>query len=118
MYKYIQKIVKKKESQVGVEGCTYHTTVVFSSLGLLYNASQCADLDWQLLATSDGTDKIFSNHYQLLTFGVFNLNKHGVKSFRPFFYIQCVREQQEAFELGCLAFLKYFRLLFNIKNFV
>ena len=28
----------------------------------------------------------------------------------------CVGERQECFALGCLAFLKYCRLLFNIKN--
>ena len=93
-----------------------HTTVVFSSLGLLYNASQCQDLDWQCMCSSDGTDKIFSNHYQLLTMGVYNLDIHGVKSFRPLFFVLCVGERQECFAFGCLAFLKYSRLLFNIKN--
>jgi len=48
--------------------------------------------------------------------GVYNLNTHGVKSFRPFFYILCVRERQECFAIGVLAFLKYCRLLFNITN--
>ena len=39
LYTYIQTCADKKESQVGLEGDTMHTTVVFSSLGLLYNAS-------------------------------------------------------------------------------
>ena len=47
---------------------------------------------------------------------VYNLNIHGVKSFRPFFFVLCVGERQEYFVLGCLAFLKYCRLLFNITN--
>ena len=113
---YIQQCVEKKQSQVKVEGSTFHTTVVFTSLGLLYNASQCADLGWQLMASSDGTDNVFSNNYQVLTLGTFNLNKKGVKSFRPFFYVMCLGERQESFGLGCLAFLKYCRLLFNITD--
>ena len=48
--------------------------------------------------------------------GVYNLNIYGVKSSRPFFFILCVGERQECFALGCLAFLKYSRLLFNITN--
>ena len=84
LYTYIQTCIEKKQSQQYVDGYTMHTTVVFSSLGLLYNASQCQDLDWQCMCSSDGTDKIFSNHYQLLTMGVYNLNTHGVKSFCPF----------------------------------
>ena len=116
LYAYINTCIEKKQSQVQVEGHTLHTTVVFSSLGLLYNASQCRDLEWQCMTSSDGTDKIFSNHYQLLTMGVYNLSTHGVKSFRPFFYVLCVGERQECFALGCLAFLKYCRLLFNITN--
>ena len=116
LLEYIQECVDKKQTQVKVEGSTFHTTVVFTSLGLLYNASQCADLGWELMGTSDGIDNIFSNDYQLLTLGTFNLNKKGVKSFRPFFYVMCLGERQEAFRLGCLAFLKYCRLLFNITN--
>ena len=59
LYTYIQICTDKKESQVCLEGDTMHTTVIFSSLGLLYNASQCRDLDWQCMISSDGTDKIF-----------------------------------------------------------
>ena len=59
LYTYIQTCTDKKESQVCLEGDTMHTTVIFSSLGLLYNASQCRDLDWQCMISSDGTDKIF-----------------------------------------------------------
>ena len=70
-----------------------HTTVIFSSLGLLYNASQCRDLDWKCMASSDGTDKILSNHYQLLTMNVYNLNIYDVKSFRTFFFVLCVGER-------------------------
>ena len=44
LLEYIQECVDKKQTQVKVEGSTFHTTVVFTSLGLLYNASQCADL--------------------------------------------------------------------------
>ena len=36
LYMYIQTCIDKKESQVCVEGHTMHTTVIFSSLGLLY----------------------------------------------------------------------------------
>ena len=116
LLEYIQQCVDKKQPQVKVEGSTFHTTVVFTSLGLLYNASQCSDLGWQLMCSCDGTDHIFSNDYQLLTLGTFNLNKKGVKSFRPFFYVMCLGERQESFGLGCLAFLKYCRLLFNITD--
>ena len=59
LYTYIQTCIEKKQSQQCVDGHTMHTTVVFSSLGLLYNASQCRDLDWQCMASSDGTDNIF-----------------------------------------------------------
>ena len=65
----------KKQTQVKDEGSTFYTTVVFTSLGLLYNASQCADLGWELMGTSDGTDNIFSNDCQLLKLGTFNLKK-------------------------------------------
>ena len=41
LLEYIQECVVKKQTQVKVEGSTFHTTVVFTSLGLLYNASQC-----------------------------------------------------------------------------
>ena len=46
LLEYIQQYVDKKQSQVKVEGFTFHTTVVFTSLGLLYNALQCANLGW------------------------------------------------------------------------
>ena len=36
LYTYIQTCMDKKESQVCVEGHKMHTTVIFSSLGLLY----------------------------------------------------------------------------------
>ena len=116
LLEYIQQYVDKKQSQVKVEGSTFHTTVVFTSLGLLYNASQCADLGLQLMASCDGTDNVFSNNYQLLTLVTFNLNMKGVKSFRPFFYVICLGERQENLRLGCLAFLKYCCLLFNITD--
>ena len=46
LYTYIQTCIEKKQSQECVDGHMMHTIVVFSSLGLLYNASQCRDLDW------------------------------------------------------------------------
>ena len=46
LYTYIQTCIGKKQSQERVNGHTLHTIVVFSSLGLLYNASQCRNLDW------------------------------------------------------------------------
>ena len=82
--------------------CGYCTTLVI--------------IQMYILATSDSIDKIFSNPFQLLTFVMFNLNIYGVKSFHPFFYVQCVRKHQEAFGLGCLVLLKYCCLLFNIFN--
>ena len=68
------------------------------------------------MCLSDGKGKISSNHYQLLTMGVYNFNIHVAKSFCPFFSVFCVGKRQECFALDSLAFLKYCRLLFNIPN--
>ena len=40
-----------KKNQYQVEGDTFHTTTVFTSLGLLYNLCMCKQLKWK----SDGS---------------------------------------------------------------
>jgi hypothetical protein len=104
----------KKEEQQKIEGSTYDTATVFSSVALLFNICMCEQLEWRVMATSDGTDNTTSNNWQLLTFGVFNLNKYGVKSFRPFAFVLSPGERQETFGLCILAVLKYARRLFGI----
>jgi hypothetical protein len=113
---YINECIMKKVQQEKIEGSTYDTTTVISSVALLFNICMCEQLEWKLMASSDGTDNITSNNWQLLTFGVFNLNEHGVKSFRPFAFVLSPGERQETFGLCVLAVLKYARRLFGITD--
>ena len=116
LLKYIRVCIRAKGDQEEVEGSTFDTTIVFSSLGLLWNAYQCEKLEWRVMCSSDGTDSVAANNWQLLTMGAFNISKHCKKQFRPFFYVFCPGERQECFGLGVLAFLKYTRYVFGIVN--
>ena len=97
----------------------FHTTAVFTSLGLLYNLCMCKQLEWKVMAVSDGdgTDNTTNNNWQLLTMGCFSINSKGAQQYQPFFFILAPGEWQEIFGLGVLALLKYSRCLCNIKNF-
>ena len=77
LFRYIQSCIAKKEEQLKVEGSTYHTTTVFTSLGLLYNVCMCKTLEWKVMVTSDGTDHTTNNNWQLLTMGCFSINEKG-----------------------------------------
>ena len=62
LLKYIRYCIRAKGDQEEVEGSTFDTTIVFSSLGLLWNAYQCEKLEWRVMCSSDGTDSVASNN--------------------------------------------------------
>ena len=83
-----------------------HTTMVFSSLALLWNIVRCRDLEWRVTGTADGTDDMVCNNYQLLVFGVNSVNAKGVKQFRPIYFVLGPGEREEMFDIELLAYLK------------
>ena len=74
--KYIDDKILLKASKEKIEGTAKGNTVIFSSLSLLWNICQCKKIDYEVVASADGTDKIsksfsvfyivmlFSNHSQ------------------------------------------------------
>ena len=58
-----------------------------------------------------------ANDTTFLNFGCFNINKVGVRSFRPFIYVLCPVEAEIYFAIGIVTLLKYVRRLFDIKDF-
>ena len=47
LYEHIMKCIGKKTIQEQEEGSVLHTSVVFTSLALLWNICQCSDLNWE-----------------------------------------------------------------------
>lgn len=74
--KYVDDKILLKASKEKIEGTAKGNTVIFSSLSLLWNICQCKKIDFEVVASADGTDKIsksfsvyfivmlFSNHSQ------------------------------------------------------
>jgi len=116
LYLRLSVLRKKKDKVEREEGNYFDTTTVFTSLGLLWNMQQCKDLEFKVTASADGTDKVTSNNYQTMMFGVHSINEYGTKQFRPFIFILAPGEREEFFIIGLLALLKYSRLVFGIVN--
>jgi hypothetical protein len=106
LYERINSIRSTKKDVEKTEGNLFDNTTVFSSLALLWNIKQAKDLDFVVTAAADGTDKMVCNNFQTLIFGVININKAGVKSFRPLFFVLSPGEREETFEIGVLIPIK------------
>ena len=70
VYKRIEELQKKKKLD---DTEVWGKTVVFSSLALLWNIKQCADLLFEVSVSCDGTSQIFANDYHLMNFGCFSV---------------------------------------------
>tara|TARA_B110001450_G_C17666146_1_gene499611 strand:+ start:1239 stop:4214 length:2976 start_codon:yes stop_codon:yes gene_type:complete len=116
LYSEIDKWRKESEAVEIMEGDPFALTTVFSSIGLLWNAKQCDMLEWKISCSADATDQTLSNNYVLCAFGCHSRDVWGTKSFRPFFYVLGPGERKIVFGIGMVAFLKYIRLLFNLKS--
>ena len=75
----------------------FHTTTVFTSLGLLHNLCMCKQLKWEVMVASNGTDNTTHNNWQLLTMGCFSINSKRVQQYQPFFFVLAPGERQEIF---------------------
>ena len=115
--KIYQRIAFLQKKHKGKYTAAWEQTTVFSSLVLLWNLKQCADLDFCVTASADGTAKTHANDYKLLSFGCFSVDerKSGI-IFRPFIYIICPEEAEIFFAIGVCALLKYARRLFGITK--
>ena len=95
----------------------WDSTLVFSSLALLWNITFCHTLDYNVTASSDGTDHILCNNHILLNFGVHSINESGTRSFRPLFYAVAPSEKEIYFAIAMVTFLKCVRRLFGLQDF-